>query len=366
MERAGEAARRRSRERRRRGSSTSSLSSVNEGTSSTEAHRRRRENHKRRKKEEDDKKVKDQQGSKVHIQLGVKDQQGSEVTAEVQIDDERSKKEEDDKKVKDQQGSKVHVTTHVQLGVRDQQGSEVQFRIKKSTPLRKLMDAYCIRLGLQSSQVRFFVDGAFRIGREDSAEKLGLEDMGWIEAERHEEPRNKWSRLGVAQSPPASSSCRAPEPEGRPAHGKCGNPMCTVPLMATRYISEPFCCGKCRDWWSDQCTLRADQYTVFNKQNARSCASNLQIARYHMASTAFLRICLIQTIYTSDSLKYKLSSTVACAKCVFACSLLIEPLSTFLWYTGTEQLTYVLLPFFCGCISGVYDSQNRNHSVKIQ
>ena len=71
---------------------------------------------------------------------------------------------------------------------------------------------------------------------------------------------------------------------------------------------------------------------LLTQKNARSCASNLQIARYHMAITAFLRICLIQTIYTSDSLKYKLSSTVACAKCVFACSLLIEPLSTFLWY----------------------------------
>jgi len=254
--------------------------------------------------------VKDQQGSKVHIQLGpllgVKDQQGSEVTAEVQIEDERSKKEEDDKKVKDQQGSKVHVTTHVQLGVRDQQGSEVQFRIKKSTPLRKLMDAYCIRLGLQSSQVRFFVDGAFRIGREDSAEKLGLEDMGWIEArdqdERDEEPRKKWSRLGVAQSPPASSSCRAPEPEGRPAHGKCGNPMCTVPLMATRYISEPFCCGKCRDWWSDQCTLRADQYTAFNKKKRSKLRKQLADCKIPHGNH-----CISENMSDSDNLYFRQS-----------------------------------------------------------
>merc|ERR1711935_1327601 len=66
------------------------------------------------------------------------------------------------------------------MGVKDQQGSEVQFKIKKTTPLRKLMDAYCSRLGLQASQVRFMVDGE-RIGPDDSAEKLGLEDEDLID-----------------------------------------------------------------------------------------------------------------------------------------------------------------------------------------
>merc|ERR1712045_815359 len=69
---------------------------------------------------------------------------------------------------------------HIQLKVKDQQGSEVQFKIKKSTPLRKLMDAYCSRLGLQASQVRFMVYGE-RIAPDDSAEKLGLEDEDLID-----------------------------------------------------------------------------------------------------------------------------------------------------------------------------------------
>jgi len=69
---------------------------------------------------------------------------------------------------------------HIQLKVKDQQGSEVQFKIKKSTPLRKLMDAYCSRLGLQSAQVRFMVDGE-RIGPDDTADKLGLEDEDLID-----------------------------------------------------------------------------------------------------------------------------------------------------------------------------------------
>ncbi|CAK9028946.1 unnamed protein product [Durusdinium trenchii] len=41
------------------------------------------------------------------------------------------------------------------------------------------MDAYCSRLGLQASQVRFMVDGE-RIAADDTAEKLGLEEMGCI------------------------------------------------------------------------------------------------------------------------------------------------------------------------------------------
>jgi large subunit ribosomal protein L40e len=42
------------------------------------------------------------------------------------------------------------------------------------------MDAYCSRLGLQASQVRFMVDGE-RIAPDDTAEKLGLEDEDLID-----------------------------------------------------------------------------------------------------------------------------------------------------------------------------------------
>ena len=42
---------------------------------------------------------------------------------------------------------------HIQLKVKDQQGSEVQFKVKKSTPLRKLMDAeLCMRGCPKASQ----------------------------------------------------------------------------------------------------------------------------------------------------------------------------------------------------------------------
>ena len=65
----------------------------------------------------------------------------------------------------------------------DQKEVEVGFKIKKSTPLGRLMDAYCSRFGLQASRVRFMVDGLYgeRIEPHDTAEKLGLEDEDIID-----------------------------------------------------------------------------------------------------------------------------------------------------------------------------------------
>lgn len=75
----------------------------------------------------------------------------------------------------------------IQLKVKDQQGREIQFKINKSTPLRKLRDEYCKRLGLQAQQVRFMVDcqgDLCEIDLDDTAEELvnDLEDDGFIHA----------------------------------------------------------------------------------------------------------------------------------------------------------------------------------------
>lgn len=40
-----------------------------------------------------------------------------------------------------------------------QDGSVVHFKIKKNTPLRKLMNAYCERQGFQKNAIRFMFDG---------------------------------------------------------------------------------------------------------------------------------------------------------------------------------------------------------------
>uniref|UniRef100_A0A674F0F6 Ubiquitin-like domain-containing protein n=1 Tax=Salmo trutta TaxID=8032 RepID=A0A674F0F6_SALTR len=48
---------------------------------------------------------------------------------------------------------------HINLKVAGQDGSVVQFKIKRHTPLSKLMKAYCERQGLSIRQIRFRFDG---------------------------------------------------------------------------------------------------------------------------------------------------------------------------------------------------------------
>ena len=59
-------------------------------------------------------------------------------------------------------------------------GTPVQFKIKKTTPLRKLMAAYCKRQGISKEDVRFTFDGA-RLHEQDVPKARGLEDGDQIE-----------------------------------------------------------------------------------------------------------------------------------------------------------------------------------------
>ncbi|KAA3486850.1 small ubiquitin-related modifier 1-like [Gossypium australe] len=53
--------------------------------------------------------------------------------------------QEEDKKPADQ-------TAHINLKVKGQDGNEVFFRIKRSTQLKKLMNAYCDRQSLEMEE----------------------------------------------------------------------------------------------------------------------------------------------------------------------------------------------------------------------
>jgi small ubiquitin-related modifier len=64
---------------------------------------------------------------------------------------------------------------HINLRVADQSGGEVFFKIKRTTPLRKLMEAYCQRQSHRPTDVRFLYDGA-RVQPEDTPKSLDLED----------------------------------------------------------------------------------------------------------------------------------------------------------------------------------------------
>nr|CAB3266705.1 small ubiquitin-related modifier 2-like [Phallusia mammillata] len=69
---------------------------------------------------------------------------------------------------------------HINLRVTGQDGSVVQFKIKRHTPLRKLMQAYCDRQAQNLSTIRFRFDGQ-AINENDTPSKLEMEDEDTID-----------------------------------------------------------------------------------------------------------------------------------------------------------------------------------------
>lgn len=59
---------------------------------------------------------------------------------------------------------------HLNIKVTDN-NNEVFFKIKRATPLKKLMDAFCDRQGKQMSTVRFLFDGT-RVRPEDTPDTV--------------------------------------------------------------------------------------------------------------------------------------------------------------------------------------------------
>uniref|UniRef100_A0A8C6RA47 Small ubiquitin-related modifier n=1 Tax=Nannospalax galili TaxID=1026970 RepID=A0A8C6RA47_NANGA len=60
---------------------------------------------------------------------------------------------------KPKKGLETEDNDHINLKVAGLDGSVVQFKIKRRTPLSKLMKAYCERQGLSMRQIRFLFDG---------------------------------------------------------------------------------------------------------------------------------------------------------------------------------------------------------------
>ncbi|KAJ3215574.1 Small ubiquitin- modifier 1 [Dinochytrium kinnereticum] len=69
---------------------------------------------------------------------------------------------------------------HVNLKVVGPDGTEIAFKIKRSTPLQRLMDAYVAKTGVDSKTIRFLVDGS-RIQGTQTPDELELEDGDQIE-----------------------------------------------------------------------------------------------------------------------------------------------------------------------------------------
>ncbi|XP_065210170.1 small ubiquitin-related modifier 2 [Planococcus citri] len=77
-------------------------------------------------------------------------------------------------------GSKGKEVEHINLKVLGQDNAIVQFKIKKHTPLKKLMNAYCDRVGLAMATVRFRFDGQ-AINETDTPLSLEMEEGDTIE-----------------------------------------------------------------------------------------------------------------------------------------------------------------------------------------
>ncbi|PRP83824.1 hypothetical protein PROFUN_08939 [Planoprotostelium fungivorum] len=81
-----------------------------------------------------------------------------------------------------QQPSQTEVDPNtINLRVVSQDGSEVYFKIKKQTALRKLMDAYTQRQGIDQNSIRFLYDGQ-RITPDQTPKDLEMEDNDIIDA----------------------------------------------------------------------------------------------------------------------------------------------------------------------------------------
>ncbi|KAK4369364.1 hypothetical protein RND71_013156 [Anisodus tanguticus] len=74
---------------------------------------------------------------------------------------------------------------HINLKVKGQDGNEVFFRIKRSTQLKKLMNAYCDRQSVDFNSIAFLFDGR-RLRGEQTPDELEMEDGDEIDAMLHQ------------------------------------------------------------------------------------------------------------------------------------------------------------------------------------
>ncbi|EGW35122.1 uncharacterized protein SPAPADRAFT_58307 [Spathaspora passalidarum NRRL Y-27907] len=75
-------------------------------------------------------------------------------------------------------------TTHINLKVSDG-SAEIFFKIKRSTPMKRLMEAFCKRQGKDINSLRFLIDGT-RVYPHNTPDELELEDGDTIEAHREQ------------------------------------------------------------------------------------------------------------------------------------------------------------------------------------
>ena len=82
--------------------------------------------------------------------------------------------------VKNEEGA-ASGSDQISLKVKAQDGTSVFFKVKRTTKLSKLMDAWCKRVGKERSTVRFLFDGD-RVLEDATPASLDMEDEDEIDA----------------------------------------------------------------------------------------------------------------------------------------------------------------------------------------
>lgn len=92
--------------------------------------------------------------------------------------------EQNDQKPNLQESDDVKPDTHLNIKVSDGT-SEIFFKIKRSTPLKRLMEAFAKRQGKSLDSIRFLSDGD-RINGDQTPDDLDLDDGDVIEAHQEQ------------------------------------------------------------------------------------------------------------------------------------------------------------------------------------
>jgi small ubiquitin-related modifier len=82
-----------------------------------------------------------------------------------------------EEQVEDQAGD----SQHVNLTIKDPQGEESYFKVKRSTRMRKLFQAFCKRNSLDPATIRFFFQGE-RINEDHTPDDIGFRDGDKIDS----------------------------------------------------------------------------------------------------------------------------------------------------------------------------------------
>jgi len=76
---------------------------------------------------------------------------------------------------------KEQTSEHINLKVIGSDKNEIAFKIKRTTPLQKLMDAYIEKMGFERNSVRFLFDGQRLVGS-NTPQDLDMENEDIITA----------------------------------------------------------------------------------------------------------------------------------------------------------------------------------------